>query len=149
MINSIAFIFSNQSASAPVPDGLVDLNNSKRHVCTHASTNVVPCGTFYINLHTNELNTKQIQVAHEYHNSPFFSRFVIATFLQAAVQGAGNRGSAEGKCLVCTELSYSKNSLFFLLCSVRLSTLPGLSPPPFSLITNELSLPGLTLGAPL
>lgn len=79
MINSIAFIFSNKSASAPVPGGFVDLNNSKWYVCTHAGTDTAPCGTFYINLHTNELNTKQTQVAHEHHNTPFFSHFVIAT----------------------------------------------------------------------
>lgn len=77
MINSIAFIFSNKSASSPVPGGLVDLNNSERHVCTQAATD--PCGIFYINLHTNELNTKQTQVAHEHHNTPFFSHIVIAT----------------------------------------------------------------------
>lgn len=77
MINSIAFIFSSKSASAPVPGGFVDLNNSKRHVCAQAATD--PCGIFYINLHTNELNTKQTQVAHEHHNTPFFSQLVIAT----------------------------------------------------------------------
>lgn len=79
MINSTAFIFSNKSASPPVPCGSADLNNSKRHLCTHAGTNVAPCGTFYINLHTNELNTKQTQVAHEHHNLPFFSQLVLAT----------------------------------------------------------------------
>lgn len=78
MINSNAFIFSNKSASTPVPGGCVDLNNSERHLCTHAGTNIVPCGTFYINFHTNELNTKQTQVAHEHHNIPFFSYLVVA-----------------------------------------------------------------------
>ena len=83
MINSTAFIylfiFLNKSASPPVPGGSTDLNNSKRHLCTHAGTNIAPRGTFYINLHTNELNTKQTQVAHEHHNLPFFSQLVQAT----------------------------------------------------------------------
>lgn len=61
------------------PGGLADLNNSKRHLCRHAGTNIVPHGTFYINLHTNELNTKQTQVAHEHRNPPFFSHLVMAT----------------------------------------------------------------------
>ena len=53
MINSNAFIFSNKSASVPVPGGFVDSNNSKRHERMHASKHTVaPCGTFYINLHT-------------------------------------------------------------------------------------------------
>ena len=32
-----------------------------------------------INLHTNELNTKQTQVAHEHHNATFFFHLVIVT----------------------------------------------------------------------
>lgn len=80
MINSSAFIFSNKSASAPVPGGFVDLNNSKRHECTHAGKHTVaPCGIFYINLHTNELNTKQTQVSHKYHNAPLFFHLITAT----------------------------------------------------------------------
>lgn len=140
MINSTAFIFSNKSASPPVPGGLVDLNNSKRHLCTHAGTNIAPCGTFYINLHTNELNTKQTQVAHEHHNPPFFSPPCNShRDFHRQWNGAGRSSSAEGKCLVCTELSYSKISLFF--CCAVLGYLPSqaslLHPSP-SLLTNSL-----------
>lgn len=48
----------------------------------HAGINIAPCGTFYINLHTNELNTKT-QVAHEHHKPPFFSHLLTATEISA------------------------------------------------------------------
>lgn len=113
----------------------MDLNNSERHLCTHAVINIAPCGTFYINLHTNELNTKT-QVAHEQHKLPFFSHHKPQRFLR---NGARKRGFAEESGSVCTELSRNKNSFFF--CGATWGYLPSqaslLRPSP-SLLTNSL-----------